>query len=369
MAMPLVALLGRRDLPADGLEDYCSFLGQALQRRGIELEQVRVDWIDKGWVGALRELRRACTGWRGKWVLVQYTALSWSRRGFPFAALLVLAILRRGGARTAVVFHEPYRQGEVWPRRIDRTRGACQDWVIRQLYRMVEKAIFADPLETIGWLPKDDTKAAFIPIGANVPKLVSHSEACGARNGPSKTVAVFCLTEPPHRERELRDISYAMRSAATNGSNLRVLFLGRGTPEAQEEIAEAFQDVPVEVSTLGLLSANKISEVLSGSDAMLCVRGKLHPRRGSAIAGIACGLPIIGYAGAAEGTPLAQAGVELVPYGDREALGRALARVLADANLRKSLHEKSLRAQQKYFSWDVIAAALVGCLEAGRHNH
>ena len=97
---------------------------------------------------------------------------------------------------------------------------------------------------------------------------------------------------------------------------------------------------------------------------MLCVRGRLHPRRGSAIAGISCGLPIVGYAGAAERTPLAEAGVELVPYGDREALGRALARVLADVNLRKSLQEKSLRAQRKYFSWDVIAAAVVGCLDA-----
>jgi hypothetical protein len=55
---------------------------------------------------------------------------------------------------------------------------------------------------------------------------------------------------------------------------------------------------------------------------MLCVRGKLFPRRGSALAGIACGLPIIAYAGATEGTPLAEAGIELVPYRDCEVLGR-----------------------------------------------
>ena len=64
----------------------------------------------RGYIQELRQLRRECASWRGKWVLVQYTALGWSRRGFPFGALAVLVILRRGGARVAVVFHEPDRQ-------------------------------------------------------------------------------------------------------------------------------------------------------------------------------------------------------------------------------------------------------------------
>lgn len=361
--MEWIALLGRRDAPTDGVEDYCTFLGRALGQRDVALKQFRVDWIGKGWIGALRQLWRESEGWRGNWVLLQYTALAWSRRGFPFTALIVLAILRRGGARCAVVFHEPWRHSGI--RWIDRVRGACQNWVIRWLYRGAAKAVFADPLETVLWLPRNDAKAAFIPIGANIPEPERRAEVFGARNGAAKTVAVFCLSDPPNREREVRDIASAMRSAAADGSKLRVIFLGRGTAEAQQEIDGAFEGISVEVSNLGLQSAEEVSRTLGSSDAMLCVRGSLYPRRGSALAGIACGLPIVGYAGAAERTPLAEAGVELVPYGDREALGRALARVLADANLRKSLQEKSLRAQQKYFSWGVIAAALVGCLEAG----
>ena len=101
---------------------------------------------------------------------------------------------------------------------------------------------------------------------------------------------------------------------------------------------------------------------------MLCVRGKLYPRRGSAIAGIACGLPIVGYAGKAEGTPLAEAGVILVPYRDRKALGMALARVLGDADLRRELQEKSLRVRGKYFSWDVIAGAYVSSMSTTKKS-
>ena len=293
-----VAILGRRDFPTDGVQDYCTFLGEALRRHGIELRQARVPWIEKGWIGALRQISDDCSTWRGRWVLLQYTALAWSRRGFPFAALAVLAILRRGGARVAVVFHEQDRQGGS--SLLQGIRGACQDWVIRRLYGGAAKAIFADPLETIDWLPKGGAKATFIPIGANIPEPEPRPAISGAQDGLAKTVAVFCVDNPPHREQELCDIAHAVRWAAADGSKLRLIFLGRGTAEAQQEIDRAFDDIPVQISNLGLQSANEVSRTLAGSDVMLCVRGRLFPRRGSALAGIACGLPIIAYAGASE---------------------------------------------------------------------
>jgi glycosyltransferase involved in cell wall biosynthesis len=235
------------------------------------------------------------------------------------------------------------------------------------LYRGATKAIFADPLEKIGWLPSNDSKAAIIPIGANVPEPATRAEGSGARDGETKTVAVFCLTEPPKPQLEVSDISHAVQSAVTNGSKVRVVFLGRGTEEAKEEIARVFSGVPVEVSMMGILADDEVSETLARSDAMLCVRGEVTPRRGSVIAGIACGVPIVGYAGAAEGTPLAEAGIEFVPYRDREALGRALSRVLTDRDLQERLRKKSLYAQQKFFSWHQIASSYFDFLECGKN--
>jgi glycosyltransferase involved in cell wall biosynthesis len=142
--------------------------------------------------------------------------------------------------------------------------------------------------------------------------------------------------------------------------------MGRGTSEASEDIKQAFSSVPVEVANLGLQAAPEVSRILSESDAMLCVRGPLYPRRGSAIAAIACELPIIAYAGAVEGTPLAEAGVELVPYADREALGVALTRVLSDRNAWWQLHEKNLLAYPRYFSWDVVASKM--CESLSNHD-
>ncbi|HXN71942.1 MAG TPA: glycosyltransferase family 4 protein [Candidatus Acidoferrales bacterium] len=351
-AVKWIALLGREDTPTDGVADYCAFLARELEEQGTQMSLARVSWMEDGWIDGLRALWRGSADWRGQWVLLQYTALSWSRRGFPFGAVAVLAILRRRGVRCAVVFHEPNRQSESSARWIDQIRGACQGWGIRALYRYADKAIFADPLGSIEWLPKNETKAAYIPIGANIPEPPQRTKHF-PRDG--RTVAVFCLSDMPNVRREVSDIYHAMNMAAANGGQLRLVLLGRGTPEAHEEIERAFQGSSVSVENLGLRSAEEVSRFLGEADAMLCVRGKLFPRRGSALAGIACGLPIIAYAGAAEGTPLAEAGVELVPYGDREALGMALARVLADERHWQQLHERNRRMHGEYFSWDRIA--------------
>lgn len=352
----MIALLGKRDLPTDGVEDYCTFLGQALARQGVRLEIVRIQWFERGWLRALLDLWRKSESWGESWVLLQYTALAWSQRGFSFGAVAAIKILRARGVRTAVIFHEPVSQGGS--RWIDKCRSACQDWVIRALYKGATKAVFADPLATISWLPADAPKAEFVAIGANIPEPQAESVIVETRNGKPKTVVVFCLCDLPNRTREICDIVHAMRIVHEHGVSARVVFLGRGTEDAKTEIERAFASSPIEVVNLGLQDAERVSRILSESDAMLCVRGPLYPRRGSAIAGIACGLPIVGYEGAAAGTPLEEAGVQLVPYGNREMLGHALANVLEDEKVWLNLHEKSVYAYRSEFSWEKIAAKM-----------
>jgi glycosyltransferase involved in cell wall biosynthesis len=360
-----IALLGRRDSPTDGIEDYCTFLGRALARRGVELKIVRVNWDETGWYRALRRLSRDSVGWRGNWVLLQYTALSWSRRGFPVGILAAQEILCRRGARCAVTFHEPARQSND-ARWIGRLRGACQDLVVRRLYRRAAMGLFADSLDTIPWLPREARKAVFIPIGANIPQCPSRPEAAAARNGGRKTIAVFSLTCDSSASRELDDISFALRSVVARDVKLRLVLFGRGTSEAKDEIARAFQNLPVDVLNLGLCSAEEISRTLSESDTLLCVRGTLSPRRGTAIAGIACGLPVIGYTPGTRIFPMDAAGVHLVPYGNRDALAEALAQVLLDSGLNERLRAKSMQAYDRFFSWDVIAGEMICALRGGQ---
>lgn len=361
----IVALLGRADRPTDGVADYCEFLGHALSKRGVDLKIVRVPAIEQGWLRALVGLRRISWEWRGRWVLLQYTALAWSRRGFPFGAVAIIILLRAQGTNCGVIFHEPCRQGEQSLNWIRRFRGACQDWVIRVLHRFSVRSVFTLPLNRIPWLSENDAKSAFIPLGANLPHFAGPPVRTNDHTGAGATVAVFCVSEPPFRAKEIGEISHAMRCAARIKSGLRIVFFGKGTCEAQSDITCAFNGMPVEVINRGLCELSEVRRLLADSDAMLCVRGQLDLRRGSALVGIAVGIPILAYSGASEGTPLMDAGIEFVPYGDREALSQALIRVLTDHEHWLALRERNLSVHKRYFSWDLIAREFVQALGDG----
>ena len=76
--MHCIALLGRKDEPTDAIDEYCRYLGSALQAHNFLLEIRRVPWEVHGWPEALDALELQAERWGGTSVLVQYTALAWS---------------------------------------------------------------------------------------------------------------------------------------------------------------------------------------------------------------------------------------------------------------------------------------------------
>jgi glycosyltransferase involved in cell wall biosynthesis len=251
------------------------------------------------------------------------------------------------------VFHDANAATGDGP--VDRIRAAFQMWVIRTIFALSECSVFTFPLERISWLPANANKAAFIPLGANIP-----ANSQPRRNGRDtahrpKTVAVFGVTVGRVTPEEVADIAYTLSRADTQLSPLRLLVLGRGSDEARGALEAALHGTGVELMVHGVLPAAEVTQALCEADALLFVRGLVSPRRSSAIAGVACGLPIVGYGEPDSSFPISEAGVELVPWQDRDALAKALCRVLSDEKRWNELHERSLRAQADYFSWDTIA--------------
>src|ERR1700674_3835484 len=145
MKQNCIAILGRQDKPTDAVEEYCRYLGEALLAEDFELIIERVAWPESGWTRAASALRRRAQGWRGAWVLVQYTALAWSARGFPLRFPRVLTTLKAAGARVGVVFHdvEPFRG----KRAVDRLRRHAQLHVMLQSLSLCDAAIFTVRME------------------------------------------------------------------------------------------------------------------------------------------------------------------------------------------------------------------------------
>jgi glycosyltransferase involved in cell wall biosynthesis len=356
----IIVLLGRRDEPTDAVEQYCRYLGGALRDRGFATELVRVQWAERGWPMALREFQERAREWRDKWVLVQYTALAWSARGFPLRFLRVVEELNKGGARVGIVYHdvEPYSGGRM----IDAVRRQAQLHVMRRALKRANVAIFTIPLKVVSWLGNSPSTATFIPVGANLPTEASTRAEAGTREQTPLRVAVFGITEGDTGRKECALIVDAVGFAAVRGGPVRLHAFGRGAIECETELRKALKDAAVDLCVEGILPAEEVVKALSCSDVLLFVRAPISSRRGSAIAGIACGLPVIAYSGIETAPPITDAGVVLVPPGKSAELGEALLRILTDAAYRQSLGEQSREAQRNHFSWEAIANRYVEVL-------
>ena len=357
MSTKCIALLGRRDEPTDAIEEYCHYLDNALRSQCFQLEIRRVPWEICGWPDALHALELQAERWRGTWVLVQYTALAWSRRGFSWRVLRVLKILKSAGARVGIVFHdvEPY----MGSRLVDSVRRTVQIRTMRRILTMSNVAVFTVPLERVSWLAAIPSNATFIPVGPNLP-IPFATAADSAQHPP--TIGVFSITGGQQGARETEMILGAVRHASLFLGELRLSVFGRHAELREGHLRAGLKDLSVELSVDGVIEPKLVVQKLSACDVLLFVRGGISSRRSSAIAGIACGLPVIAFPGSETAPPITDAGVVLVPVEEPEQLNRVLVSVLSDAEYRAALAARSRAAYRSHFTWPSIAARFCAML-------
>jgi glycosyltransferase involved in cell wall biosynthesis len=358
-AQRVIALLGRRDEPTDAVEEYCRRLGAALETHGFHVDLRRVPWNQHGWAASLDALKLQAEAWRNTWVLVQYTALAWSSRGFPGRIFRVLRVLRKAGARIAMVFHdvEPFEGTRI----VDRVRRRLQLGTMGDLTAFSDCNVFTIATDHISWASSFDptNQSLFIPVGANLPLEVPRQNHDELHSPP--TVAVFSITGGIPGDLETENIISVMRHASSKLGKLRLLVFGRHAEVREAALRGGLRDLSIELQVEGVIADTELLERFAASDVLLFVRGTISSRRGSAIAGIACGLPVLALQGTETASPITEAGVMLLPQDSngqalQAQLAAALVRVLSENNLRMKLVQRSHTAQQKYFSWQAIAA-------------
>ncbi len=228
---------------------------------------------------------------------------------------------------------------------------------MRGAWAASEVAVFTIPAKKISWGPARRKGDVFIPVGANLPVVVAAENASETSDlvGGIPTAAVFGITGGDAGVEETLRIIEAVRFAVKQVGKMKLVVLGRNSESAETRLRKALGDVPVEIQVHGVVAAEKVVGLLSASDVLVFVRGAISSRRGSAIAGIACGLPVIAWPSAETAPPITDAGVVLISSESRAQLGEALARVLGDRCYRDALAEQSRKAHRESFAWPVIA--------------
>jgi hypothetical protein len=212
------------------------------------------------------------------------------------------------------------------------------------------------PLEKNSWIKHESGKGFFIPVGANLPTSSQANSRQGISTDGKLSIAVYGVTGGESGHWEIDNIVEAVRFVAARVGNLRLIAFGRNAQNAEAELTKRFRDSGVELHVLGVLPPEDVVRSLSISDVLLFVRGPISTRRGSAIAGITCGLPVIAFEGLETAAPITEAGLALFSPQRKGDLGDVLLRALQDEHCRASLAQRSLLAHRQYISWCAIAA-------------
>lgn len=316
----------------------------------------RIAWAKKGWRRALRDADKRFAKQRGSWVLVQYTALAWSRRGFPLRFDRMIDRLKGAGIHVLIVFHDPEPFGGRRYR--DRLRRRVQLAVMRRAARLADKIVSTISPDRVAWMqdPAIRAKTLLLPVGSNLPVMPRKTQRHG--NG----IPVIIVFGFSNLASETPMIAWVLSRVAEVVGTLHLTVFGRGAKVAGTLLRPLLADSSVELEDFGIVEAQRAGSLLANADAQLFVRSGLSTRRGSGIAGIACGLPLIGFSDPETAFPITEAGVRLVPMGDREGLVRELVLVLKQKGLRETLRQRNLEAAERYFSWDRIADAYLSFL-------
>jgi glycosyltransferase involved in cell wall biosynthesis len=261
-------------------------------------------------------------------------------------------MLKSAGAPVGIIFHdvEPYPGGRL----IDSVRRFDQVYTMRCALGLADLAVFTVPPERLSWLTAAPPNAVFVPVGPNLP--IPPVPPTFSQRDEVPTVGVFSITGGEAGAHETKIILAAVRYAAQELGKLRLTIFGRYAQLRESELQEGLRDLPVELSVEGVVEPPQVVQRLFACDVLLFVRGHISSRRGSAIAGIACGLPVIAYLGSETAAPITDAGVVFVSPEQGDDLNAALVRVLSDAPYRRDLAARSRDAYKTHFAWSAIAA-------------
>ena len=183
--MKIGIVQGRRSVPTCGVADHSVHLAEALRRRN-DVILIDVHWSERGWPRAIVALNRQYRRNPQDWVVLQFTPLAWSDRGFAVGALFVAILTRLSGVKLAVIMHDPIAfTGTRWR---DVLRRHTQQVVMRGLVACVHVSfVTIEP----GKLPWADNRLRSrlkqLPVGSNFP-------AATTPHGRGQAISLYCLS-------------------------------------------------------------------------------------------------------------------------------------------------------------------------------
>jgi glycosyltransferase involved in cell wall biosynthesis len=348
-----------------GVRDYNRVAAQALTKLGCNVSTV---WWERDVSWGLRETARQASDWLGEigqaaltgepdFVLWQYSAFSYGRRGVPHLAPAVARALDSIGAPVVTILHEfasPFR-GRGWRGAVHAatTRAVLPSLVWRSAGLVVTTEARARTLEQ--WLPR--RPVLFAPVFSNVSPTAPASFHRGSR----PTIGVFGFRSDSCRPLPVVAAITALRRRGLDPELVLVGAPGDGSPQAVEwRHAAAQAGCSDALRFTGVLAESVLAQTLTSLDTVVLpvARGP-EPRQGTLAACLAHGLPVVAFDGPHRWRRLTDERALVVTPPDAQQLTRALASLLHDTHARMDQAERAHEFYRRHLAPEVVAADLL----------
>jgi glycosyltransferase involved in cell wall biosynthesis len=284
------------------------------------------------------------------WILLQYMPFSYGRWGFaPGIVRDAMAIKRASGALLGVMVHEAWVAMDTWRTSL---MGAYQRMQLRSLLVLAD--VVAASTESFARL--FGARAVHLPVGSNISPIAMSRDAARKELGIEDELVIALFgTSNPHRMLEHSETALTALVAERGADKIRVLNLGAG--------ARALR-VPQELDVLtpGGLPADDVSRHLRASDLLLLsFSDGVSTRRGTLMAGLAHGLPVVAVRGVSTDDVLLRHpdAITLTPVGDQRAFAQAVLDITSDPERLMRAGRAGRALYSTHFDWPVAAERLM----------
>ena len=362
-------VMGASESPVCGLRDYNRVLQMALGQLGVEVETT---WLERDSRAGFRAMISETRAWsarvrsavahlRPDWVLWHYVPMTYGYRGVPYLVPFAIPRLARSDPPLVPLLHEliyPWgRRGWKGAVYAATTRAALFGVLRASSGVVVTTEERQKWLERCQWAPR--RPVGLTPVFSNIP-VMSRGPRASSGEARAPALGVFGFGS----EGYLVDVvTAAVAILRTRGLPARLVLIGSPGPVGSEgerwrESAQRYGGFLPEFT--GVLEPGPLSAALSDLDILL-QPDEAGPtsRRSTLAAGLAHGLPIVGF-----DTPTAwqrlvhERAAALVPPSPRT-LAHLLEGLLRDGAARAELGARAARFYAAHLDPSVVAGRLL----------
>jgi glycosyltransferase involved in cell wall biosynthesis len=290
-----------------------------------------------------------------RWMLLQYNPFSYGTWGFAPALVRDAIMVKRRWPRSRLVIsvHEAWVPIGDWRSAL---MGGYQRAQLRSLLRLANGVVVArEKLQQ-----ELRCSCTHIPVGSNVvPVPVTVDDARHRLDLAGRLVITLFGRRHPSRALSHAEAAIAALASEHGPDRLCILNLGSDCPILAAPAG-------IEVRSPGLLTDEDLSLHLRASDVLLLpFTDGLSTRRGTLMAGLAHGVPVVGLSGSNTDRVLIEnsGAMMMMPNGALDDFACAVVRLTRDPSRMRDIGVAGRELYERTFDWPVIAREVLAVVE------